>query len=74
MERKYNKVKDVIDRRGTSQSWLAEQVGITKNAMNSIYKNKSQPRLETLFKIAEALEVDICDLIERGGATGSSTT
>lgn len=74
MERKYNKVKEVIDRRGTSQSWLAEQVGITKNAMNSIYQNKSQPRLETLFKIAQALEVDICDLIERGSAPESTTT
>jgi DNA-binding XRE family transcriptional regulator len=65
MKTKFNRVKDAIDQRGAKQNWLAEQVGITNNAMSAICSNKSQPRLETLFKIAEVLKVDVCELLDK---------
>lgn len=64
MKTKFNKVKEVIDQRGAKQNWLADQVGITNNAMSAICSNRSQPRLETLFKIAEVLGVDPCELLD----------
>jgi len=69
MKTKLNRVKEVIDQRGVKQNWLAAQVDITNNAMSAICSNKSQPRLETLFKIAEVLQIDPCDLLERGEQT-----
>ena len=67
MKTKLNRVKEVIDQRGVKQNWLASQVDITNNAMSAICSNKSQPRLETMFKIAEVLQIYPCDLLERGG-------
>lgn len=65
MEKKYNRIKLVLVGRGVSQKWLADSIGISYNAMSSICGNRAQPRLETLFQIAKALEVDVCDLLER---------
>ena len=62
---KYNRILNVLEERGTSQAWLAKKVGISRTAMNSICHNRSQPRFETLYKIAEVLDVDVCDLLVR---------
>ena len=63
MENRYNRIKEVLKAQGRSQAWLAERVGLSNNAINSICKNKSQPRIETLYNIAEALDVDVCGLL-----------
>lgn len=48
---------------GVKQTWLAEQLGKSFNMVNSYIKNRRQPSLETLYKIAEILKVDVKDLI-----------
>ncbi len=58
-----NRIKEVLDERGIKQTWLAEQLGKSFNMVNSYVQNRRQPSLETLFKIAEILKVDIKDLI-----------
>lgn len=63
MNKKYNRVREHLDNRGISQKWLADQVGISYNAMSAICNNKSQPKLPLLYKIADALEVNICELL-----------
>lgn len=60
---KLNKIKDVLDSKGISQTWLAKQLGKSFNTVNCYARNKYQPDLETLLKISKILEVDLKDLI-----------
>ncbi len=53
----------MLDERGIKQTWLSEQLGKSFNMVNSYVQNRRQPSLETLYKIAEILKVDIKDLI-----------
>ena len=60
---KLNKIKDVLDSKGISQTWLAKQLGKSFSTVNSYARNKYQPDLETLLAISKILEVDLKDLI-----------
>ena len=58
-----NKIKDVLDSKGISQTWLAKQLGKSFSTVNCYARNKYQPDLETLLEISQILEVDLKDLI-----------
>ncbi|PKR79500.1 transcriptional regulator [Brumimicrobium salinarum] len=58
-----NRVKEVLDRKGIKQIWLAEQLGKSYNMVHSYAQNKRQPSIEDLYKIAEILNVDIKELL-----------
>jgi len=58
-----NRIKEVLDRKGIKQTWLAEQLGKSYNMVNSYAQNRQQPRLEVLNDIAKILDVDVVDLI-----------
>ncbi len=58
-----NKIKEVIDKKGIKQTWLAEQLGKSYNMVNSYVQNRQQPRLEVLNEIAKILDVDVVELI-----------
>jgi len=58
-----NRIKEVLDRKGIKQTWLAEQLGKSYNMVNSYAKNRQQPRLEVLNDIAKILDVDVVELI-----------
>ena len=60
---KLNKIKDVLDSKGISQTWLAKQLGKSFSTVNCYARNKYQPDLETLLEISKILEVDFKDLI-----------
>ena len=60
---KLNKIKDVLDSKGISQTWLAKQLGKSFSTVNCYARNKYQPDLETLLEISKVLEVDLKDLI-----------
>lgn len=63
-----NRIKDVLEHKGIKQRWLAEQLGKSYNMVNSYAKNRRQPSLEDLYKIAEILDVEVKELlIERKG-------
>ena len=47
-----NKIKLVLDKKGIKQKWLAEQLGKSFNMVNSYVQNRTQPSIETLYKIA----------------------
>ena len=59
-----NRIKEVLDRKGIKQTWLAEQLGKSYNMVNSYVQNRQQPRLEVLHDIAKILDVDVVELIE----------
>lgn len=58
-----NRIKEVLDRKGIKQIWLAEQLGKSYNMVHSYAQNKRQPSLDDLYKIAEILNVDVKELL-----------
>lgn len=58
-----NRIKEVLDRKGIKQIWLAEQLGKSYNMVHSYAQNKRQPSIDDLYRIAEILNVDIKELL-----------
>lgn len=58
-----NCIKDVLERKGIKQVWLAQQLGKSYNIVNGYAQNRSQPSIEVLYRIAEFLNVDPRDLL-----------
>ena len=61
---KINRIKEILDEKGISQTWLATKLNKSFNTVNSYVCNRSQPTLETLLTIAKILNVDVRLLIE----------
>jgi transcriptional regulator with XRE-family HTH domain len=58
-----NRIKEVLKEKGVKQVWLAEQLGKSFNTVNGYVQNRAQPSLETLYEIAEILDVNVQDLL-----------
>ena len=61
---KMNRIKEVLEKKGIKQKWLAEELGKSYNMVNSYAQNRRQPSLETLFEIAKILNVEVKSLIK----------
>ena len=59
-----NCLKEVLEKRGIKQTWLAERLGKSFCIANSYVCNRCQPSLEVLFEIAKILNVNPKELIE----------
>ena len=60
---KLNRIKGALADAGRTNLWLAEQVGRDPVTVSKWCTNTSQPDLQTLAKIADALKVDMRDLL-----------
>lgn len=60
---KMNRIKEILERKGVSQTDLAHRLGKTFNIVNLYATNKVQPPIPILYKIAEILDVDIRELL-----------
>ena len=60
---KLTRIKEVLDEKGISQTWLAKQLNKSYNSVNAYVCNRTQPNLETLLQISKILGVDMKDLI-----------
>ena len=60
---KLNRIKEVLDEKGISQTWLAKKLDKSFNSVNSYVCNRTQPNLETLLQISQILKVDLKELI-----------
>ena len=58
-----NRLKEVLKTKGISQTWLADQMDKSYTTINEYARNKRQPSLEDLYKIAEILQVNAKDLL-----------
>lgn len=58
-----NRIKDVLDEKGMSQTELAKMLGKTFNMVNLYATNKVQPPVTVLYQIAEILNVDVRELL-----------
>jgi len=59
----YNRIKAVLAENGRTNTWLAENLGRNVNTVSKWCTNKMQPTVESLFKIAKALNVDVRELL-----------
>lgn len=64
------RIKYVLKEKKVTVVSLAGMIGITQPNMSNIVNGKSTPSLETLEKIANALEVDITELFAPSSSGG----
>jgi transcriptional regulator with XRE-family HTH domain len=58
-----NRIKVVLADKKRTNKWLSEQLGVNPATVSKWCTNTSQPSLDMLAKIANALEVDYTELI-----------
>jgi transcriptional regulator with XRE-family HTH domain len=58
-----NRIKEVLEEKEKTQTWLSEKLGKSYNMVNSYVQNRRQPSLEVLFQIAKILNVKAKELI-----------
>lgn len=59
----FNRIKAVLAENGKTNIWLAGELGVNKTTVSKWCQNEMQPTMETLFSIAEALDVDVRELL-----------
>ncbi|MCL1932432.1 MAG: helix-turn-helix domain-containing protein [Candidatus Azobacteroides sp.] len=59
------RIKEVLKSKGLTSVWLASRIGITRPNVSNMVSGKSKPSLDTLERIAAALDVPIVDLFEQ---------
>ena len=61
---KINRIKVVLAEKNRTNKFLAESLSVDPSQVSRWVTNRQQPNLETLLKIANALEVDIRELLQ----------
>jgi transcriptional regulator with XRE-family HTH domain len=62
-KKRYNRIKLVLYDKEKTNKWLAEQLGVKSVTVSKWCTNDNQPSIATLFRIAEALNVGVCELL-----------
>ena len=60
---KYNRIKIVLIEQEKSSKWLAEKLEKDKSTISRWCTNDMQPSIETLFKVAEILNISPRELL-----------
>ena len=63
MDKKLNRLKEILVREGMSQKDLAKKLDKNEHTVSNWCINKSQPHLKDLYKVAKILKVDVCELL-----------
>ena len=58
-----NRIKEVLDAKGISQTELANRLGKTFNMVNLYTTNRVKPPIHVLYQIAEILNEDVRSLL-----------
>lgn len=58
-----NRIKEVLDEKGISQTELANMLGKSINMVNLYATNRVQPHIPVLYRIAELLNIDVRTLL-----------
>lgn len=58
-----NKIKEILEVKGLSQTELADKLGKSFNMVNLYATNKIQPPIPVLYQIAEILNIDVRELL-----------
>lgn len=65
-KKKYNRIKIVLLENDKTNIWLANKLKVSTTAVSKWCTNTNQPTVEMLFKIAEVLGVEVCELLVVG--------
>ncbi len=60
-----NRLRAILAEKNKTGKWLAEQLDKDPSTVSKWCSNSSQPQLDTVIRIAELLNVDIEQLINR---------
>ena len=63
MKVEINRIKVALAETRRKNKWLAEQIGKDESTISQWCTNARQPSLENLLRIANALDIDIRDLL-----------
>lgn len=58
-----NRLKIILAEQGRTNLWLANKLGKNTTTISRWCTNEMQPSLETLYKIADTLSIDVRDLL-----------
>jgi putative transcriptional regulator len=64
-----NSLPELRDEHGLSQADLAEDVGVTRQTINSIERERYDPSLELAFELAERFDCRIEEIFQPGGSS-----
>ena len=62
-EKIYNRIKAVLTEERKTNMWLAEKLEMSPYTVSKWCTNQMQPTIETLFRIANVLDVEARDLL-----------
>lgn len=62
MKSKYNRIKIILAEQEKSAKWLAEQLQKDKSTVSRWCTNDMQPTIETFYKIAKILDIEVREL------------
>lgn len=63
MDDKLNRIKVVMAEKDKTGLWLSKQIGKSNTTVSKYINQRVQPDLKTLYAIADALEVDVKELL-----------
>ena len=62
---KVNRLKEILNERSLTNSWLARQLGVNPTTVSKWCTNSSQPDVLTFLKIASLLHLDVSALYDK---------
>ncbi len=62
-KRVYNRIKAVLAENGKTNLWLSAELRVNRTTVSKWCTNGVQPTMESLFRIADALKVNVRDLL-----------
>lgn len=65
MDKDINRLKVVLAEKKRTNKWLAEQLGCASTTVSKWVTNACQPPMETYIKIANVLDVEINELLNK---------
>lgn len=59
----YNRIKEVLNQIGKTNRWLSKEIEVSETTVSRWAHNWQQPSIETLYKIASAVNLEARELI-----------
>jgi putative transcriptional regulator len=59
----YNRIKAVLAENSKTNLWLSAELRVNRTTVSKWCTNEVQPSMESLFRIANALKVNVRDLL-----------
>ena len=63
MDNKLNRIKVVMAEKDKTGLWLSEKIGKSNTTVSKYINQRVQPDLKTLYAIADALDVNVKELL-----------